>query len=377
MATNQHRSALFAGLLNTGGASTTTFQANAAASGGFSANWLAFSWNPSESKTLSAVRVFASAIAGTLAGTDLVCDIYSDTAGTGPNASLATTSTVTATPTAGNAAWVEFIGFTLAVTAGTQYWIVLRNANATPATNNLTYRYGAGNSTIGMGLSECAAGKFGSGGVLSSVNSGGAWSASVNAFTNGWRVQFSDSTYDGFPFSNFSTLAAASSSFGKQAVGVQLVVPPNAIWNIRGAALQFTKTGTPGAGVFKLYNGSTLLGTTASIPAGNVTSARMFAALFASTISVQPGTTLNLVLCDTTTADTNTNAYTQNAWTVDNDANSFALMPFEGTARKVVTTDYTVGSPTFTGDQTLLIPFALILDSTGEYAANQAALLVA
>ncbi len=363
--TNQHRLAAFLGLLNVAGNTVATFVLNAAASGGFSANWLAYSWNPSESKTLNAVKVFCSAVTGTLAGTDLVCDIYSDTAGTGPNASLASSSTVTATPT--GAAWVEFTGFSLALTAGTQYWIVLRNANAAPATNAPTYRYGQNATCVGAGISESGAGTWGSGAVRTSTNSGGAWSNAAAGYGFGWRMQYSDGTYDGAPFSNLAVLGNANSAFGKQAVGVQFVTSPNAVLNIRGASMMLQKTSTPGPLVYKLFNGTTLLGTTAQVPAGGLGTRAMYAAFFASTFAVQPGTTLNLVACDTTTSDTNGLNYAPYTYTVDNDANSFALMPFEGTLRKVVTTDYTVGAPTFTTDQTQVAPFSLILDTDGEF----------
>lgn len=365
MATNQHRSAAYLGLLSVGLPGNTTFALSGAASGGFAGTWLAYSWNPSESKTISAIKARVSAVAaGPLGTNDCVCDIYSDTAGVGPNASLASSNTVTIVPTANS--WVEFTGFSLAVTAGTQYWIVLRNANAAPTVTFPTYAYGNPNSWIGAGQSE-AASFWGSGSVLTSVNSGGAWSSSIAAYSTGWRVQYSDGTYDGTPISSQGLLGAGSASFGKQAVGVQLVTPPNAVWNVRGAQMCFNKTGTPGNGVFKLYNGSTLLGTSAGIPVANVTNSRCYAAMFPSTIIVQPGTTLNLVLCDLTTGDTSANVYKQMAYTIDNDANSFALMPFEGTLALVTTTDYTASSPTFTKTQTQVVPFSLILDSTGEF----------
>ncbi len=370
MPTNQHRSALFIGFLNIGFGNVSTSSLNGAASSGFSVNWLSCAWNPSESKTVSAVKIFASAVGGTLAATDLVCDVYSDNAGVGPNASLATTSTVTATPT--GAAWVEFTGFSLALTAGTQYWFVFRNANAAPTVNFVTYRFGSNSSFIVGGSSESNA-SWGSLAFKSSTNSGGSWSAVSNAYSCGVRVQYSDGTYDGLPISNVATLAAASATFGKQAVGVQFVTPLNAILNIRGAQMMFTRTGAPGLGVFKLYNGSTLLGTSSSLPNANVTTGRMFTMMFPSTIVVQPGTTLNLVLADLTTADTSAKAYQQQTYTVDNDANSFSLMPFEGTLRLTTTTDYTVGSPTFVTDQTQIVPFSLILDSTGEFAGSTVA----
>ncbi len=373
MATQQHRLALFLGMVNVQGAGATTFALSGTpAVGGFAPTWLAYGWNPSESKTLSAVKVFASAVGGTL--TSLACDIYSDTAGTGPNASLASSTTVTALPT--GAAWVEFTGFSLALTAGTQYWIVLRNPTATPGTNFPTYRFGGVNSAWSPGGSESQNGLWGSACARSSTNSGTAWANAAKSGSWGWRVQYSDGTYDGMPLSNFSSLSAANMSFGKQAVGNQFVVPPNVVLNIRGASMAFVTSGTPGAASFKLYNGSTLLATSASIPRANMTAAFMFTAMFPSTVVVQPGTTLNLVVCDATTADASGTGYIQNVWTVDNDANSFALMPFEGTLAKVVTTDYTAGSPSFSTDQTSVVPFALILDSTGEFYPS-GALLVA
>jgi hypothetical protein len=359
MAGNQTPSGLFFGVLNANGASSaSTFQLSTAA------NWLAFSYVAPASKTINALRFFCSAVAGTL--TQIEADVFSDNAGVGPNASLASSTTVTGgVPTV--AGWVEFTGFTLAVTAGTQYWFVLKNNTATPATNNLTYRYGT--TGVWAGSYGFSPATWGSNGTRTTTNSGTAWSASSTWGTFGYRVAYSDGTYDGLPVSNMGTLAAANSAFGKQGVGVKLVLPAGPIYNIRGVQLALTKTGTPGNLLLKLYNGATLVDT-ATVPVGNVAGNRTYTGVFGATHPIGGGATVRIVACDATTSDTSSNNYSLQNYNIDSDSNSTPLIPFDGTGALTTTTDYTQSTPTFTDDQTQLAPFALIMDTTGEFAAS-------
>ena len=101
--------------------------------------WLGYSFvAPPGGATVNKILVYAAAINGApLTDAKLQCDIYSDASGV-PNASLASTTTVTAKPA--GAAWVEFTGFTLALTGGVQYWAVLKNIEADPTTKYPTYK---------------------------------------------------------------------------------------------------------------------------------------------------------------------------------------------------------------------------------------------
>src|SRR4051794_38410248 len=118
MAVAPYRAGQAMGFLPNVASSVATVQTNAAA------NWAAFSFVADGGRTLSEMRVNASAVAGTLAGTDVVCDLY-DSAGTNfaPGSSVETGKLPTATLTA--AGWYSFTGFTTALTAGQMYWGVL------------------------------------------------------------------------------------------------------------------------------------------------------------------------------------------------------------------------------------------------------------
>ena len=51
------------------------------------ATWLAYGFIPDANRQVSKVKAYTSTITGTLADTDVTCDVYSDSAGS-PNASI-------------------------------------------------------------------------------------------------------------------------------------------------------------------------------------------------------------------------------------------------------------------------------------------------
>lgn len=108
---------------------------------------LLLTWLQEDAQTLSKLKIFVSAVGGTLAATDMSFDLVDFAAGaisstTTPNAAIETRTSVTTTPT--GAAWVEATGFTTALTAGKKYGVVIKNANASPGTNNFTVRWTTG-----------------------------------------------------------------------------------------------------------------------------------------------------------------------------------------------------------------------------------------
>lgn len=331
------------------------------------ANWLAYSFSPEANKTVNKIRVFASAVGGTLAASDLTCDIYTDVAGV-PGASLSSTATVTATPT--GAAWVEFTGLTQAVTGGTQYWSVLKNLNGTPGTNFPTYLHGASNT--GSSSSFAQGSMLWGRNKVATVNSGVAWATSVRNNTFGWRIDFSDGTFLGEPCQGVGQAAGASAAvYLTRETGVVFVSPGGASLNVRGIAMCMAKALSPAGNLrFQIYSGTTLLATTLSIPAANVpTSPFWMQAYFSANQVIAPGTTVR-VTAGTTSGGDVSNSYQSSEYTLNNDANSKALFPFGTLANptNVAKKTYFDGS-TWTDTDTALLPFALILDSDGEFGA--------
>lgn len=332
--------------------------------------WIAYGFVPSESKTVSKVKLFNSAVTGILTAASQSGTVYSDTGGTGPNAVIeARTSYTTDPPTAGT--WIEFNGFTgtSALTAGTQYWFVARNNNGTPASNFPTYSYGDTNTgcapTFGSGI---AYGWH----VRISTDGGSTWAASTAANICGIRIEYSDGSFEGTPFQAFGSTAQASSVFANREVGNVFTSFANSSMNVRGIAFYLSKTGTPtGLLRFRLYNNTTLLGTTNSIAVSNVSANMWIPAYFTSVIAI-PANTANIraVISETTQSDTNTNCFRPFEYTIDNDANSRTLMAFDGTCFKTTTTDSTATPPVFSDTNTAIVPFCLILDTTGEFAST-------
>ena len=340
------------------------FALNAAASGGFSQNWLALGFFTDTARTLNTVRVYIQGVTGTLGTTDLVCDVYSNNGNASPGTSLES-HTLGSAPT--GAGEITFSGFATALANFTEYWIVLRNANAAPTTNYPTYAYA---QNI---LQQAAAGQGNapSWAKMQSTN-GGASFTSITGPATCLRLGFSDGTFAGFMLDG--TIASPGQVYGTRASGVKFTVPPNGAWNIRGLSfIPKTKTGNPsGTPQYQLFTGAnpaigSPLATCAALPTNSLNGSIFYPAYFPSTVTVQPGTIVRAVLCDSNTADAAGNYFSLNEYTFDADSCSGGtvnLMPLAGTAQKT----YFDGT-SWTDTPTVLMPFALILDSNGEFAS--------
>jgi hypothetical protein len=285
---------------------------------------------------------------------------------------LAASVTVTATPA--GALVVEWTGFSLAITGGTQYRALIRNMNAVPGTNYPTFRWGGGGSwPPGIVTSGAAGG--GIGWVKGVTTDAGATWAMSQSSAPSLRLEYSNSTYEGIPISNVSI--DANHVYANREVGAVFTTPANATLNVRCASLfQVAEAGTPtGLSRIRLYNGVTLLATSTTTwgPGAVSLSGGWFTGCFSSTQAIAGGSTVRVVLSETSQSDGSSNYYYLFTYTVFNDANSKALMPFDGSLKETYTTDSTASPVAFTDTDTLLVPFALLLDTEGPFAAGAAA----
>lgn len=330
----------------------TSFALNTAAG----AAWLAFSFPAQASKTLNTVYVYAG-VNGTLGSSDLVATLYSDSSGL-PGSSIQASSTVVSTPT--GAAVVEFTGFTSALTAGTQYWIVLTNANGTPTTNYPSYLEGA---SVGGPYWVFGSNAYGWS-SLTSTNAGSTWS--YQRTTSNMMLGYSDSTFEGRFFSGFT--AEGLCSHGATYVGVSFKLPANATYNVIGASFQVRKTGTPGTMSYELWNGTTSLGTSVAVPVNDiVTSTGWITSYFSSDIALTGGVTYGLTILDNDGSDTVSNEYCTQSVTIPNVAAMLALKPMDGTLSEYSSTN---SGTSFTTTTTAASTFAILLDTNGEFASQ-------
>lgn len=320
--------------------------------------WYAFSFI-GNGKTLSTVNLFTSGLTGTLATTELRAEIYSTGATGDPNASVSGPHNCDATPASGWNQWSP--GY--ATTDGVMYWVVIKNTHGTPASNYVTFRFGAATTSVMHLVSS--SGLWGS--YKNHTTDASTWTNEVKQ-TWGMLLGWSDSTYDGSPFSNLAATGTGNSVYAAREVGVMFAFTGPTI-NVR--ALSFfmgANTGTPSAALrARLYSGSsatpTLVATSSGGPVVGQVAAGWFYFPFASSQALAAGT--YRVVVGTTGADTSSNRYNTYEYTIKNDAASKALMPF-GNAQETYTTDGT----TFSNTATALIPFALILDNGSEFTVS-------
>lgn len=328
------------------------------------ANWAAHSFiPPTPGLTLSDIRVYVSAIGGTLGASDITADLYDSTGSNGaPGSSIETGKLPSATITA--AGYYTFTGFTTALTAHTPYWIVFKNVNGTPATNFATFRFVTGTPFYTMGNIAARTTAWLTG---SSTNSGGAWSTNTNR--SGLRVGYSGGLYDGFPGNNAAFAAVGDGVYSTRESGI-LVTTPNATLRVAGVAYQMSKTGTPTGNLrFGLWTGTTPvnLAYTDGIPNAIALSASTSYMIdyFTTVQIVPPRTVLRITIGESTQSDASGNRFGAIEVSWDTDSNSIPLLPWDGTCQKTYFdgsswTDTTIGTSFFA--------CVLLLDCASDFA---------
>jgi hypothetical protein len=345
------------GWLVPGPSSAVTIQLNAAA------NWFALSLVPDQARTLSAVRAFVSAFAGTVNAGNITCDLY-DSAGTGgvPGSAIESGKTTGAIAAAG---WYDWTGFTTALTANQQYWLVWKNVNGTPASNNVTFRWLTGNVASFLGGSSNNRQAWGQ---ATSTTSGVSWSNNPGRYAG--RIAYADGSYDGIPTSNVTSAGSGDGVYAARESGMKFTSPANGVLKVAGLAmLVAAKTGSPtGSPRLGLWTGTTpsLVAYTNSLPATAISGVQWVYSYFASTQTLQPGTVCRVTLGETAQSDAVGNRWNNQEITWDSDANSLALLPFGGTCRKT----YFDGSSTWTDTAGSLFGFALLPDTAGEFGSG-------
>ena len=353
----------------------TTMGFFTSASGGYTytalhaaATWMAFGLVVDVSRTINKARFFVD-LTGTLASGDVSVSVYSDSAGH-PGSSLGTTSTFTGGTWPADG-WVEFTGLSVALTPGTQYWIVIKNNTSTPATNYVQVRHGGANSGP---LAGCLS-SFNTYGwtFQTTTNSGTAWtSVGLAGGCFGIRTGFADGSYMGMPISG--TNNGNNYVYAGVEQGVQFTMPPAGSLVVRGASITIANVaGTPNATgyVYKLYSGSTLLATSNTIPMASVKSMGggngFFAAEFPSPITIAAGATVRLTLAAVSSTDGSTTGPNLFYYNCDSDSNSTPLLPMQGTLVAVTTSN---GGTSFTPMANTIFSFAILLDTDGESAGS-------
>lgn len=318
--------------------------------------WGSIGFQATASRTLSEIHVSIASVSGTLATADLRLALYSDSAGK-PGTLIEERDSAGA-PAAG---WNSITGYTSAVTAGTTYWIVYRNMDATPASNNFTITRRT-TSISGLGNPNSAtAGTQGAWMAASSTDGGSAWTRASGIVPI--VLVWSDGTKEGFPIISSETTTCqiyqtreCGIHFRTGAAGVRL----------SGAAAIMNRNASPtGSARYRIYEGTgnvrTLLAT--SFVSANVTSSTVShtAMWFPAPVVLKPLTWYTLVLSETTQSDTASNRFNLSAYNLRSD---HAALFGPGLSAAPIMSLSTDGGATWTDTANAYPHIAGILDAT-------------
>jgi hypothetical protein len=328
---------------------------------------LALSFVCTQSGTLNKVMAYATAVAGSLVGGDLGCDIYSDNPAVGPNAVVTggTSTTVTATPT--GAAWVEFTGLSAEITAGVQYWVVLRNLAAVPATNYPTFGFVSGLPVEVVGGHAFTPGWH----KRQSTDGGVTWATSPAFGNSSLRLEFAGGLFGGFPY---ETTAAANTAlieriYADRKAGVSILTPSGPTINVISAQFLVLRGTNPTFGLqCQIYQGTSLVATSLEVDKALLVSSSsyFYRFVFPSAVALSPGVAYRFVLCEPTGTDNTGSYYAVHKFVVQNSAASKALTPFGGS--KFTYWDGTA----WTDTDTAFVPVRLGLNPGAEFTVAEA-----
>lgn len=270
------------------GATTASFALNAAGT------WDALGFIPPEALTVSELRFYIADVVGAPVAADISVELQADSATTPgqPSGTALATIALAAAPTVG---WRSVPGFATALTAGQQYWFVIKNLNAAPATNYIS----VGSFSIPSGPVWSAA-EYGWS-QRGTTNSGASWPSNYRTNDGGAiRVRFTSGLIMGVPIHSHTGYAwGLAEIYAQQMVGSEFIVPPNASRRVIGLEFYGRRFGTVTWNIEgRLYKNGVLAATTHAVPYGNVgTGGQVLAAFFpaASVVSVVPGDVLYAV----------------------------------------------------------------------------------
>lgn len=332
--------------------------------------YLAFNFRLPATKTLNKVKLYCSGTTGSPTAAGTTCGIHPDSSGA-PNATATETKQLAGAPS--GSAWNEWTGFNTSCTANTEYWIVIKNATATPASNYATWQFISRESVpLGASTAQAFGNYFGWGARY--TTDGTNWTSGGSYFNQamGIRLEMSDGSFYGLPI-QATAIDTTDMVYSAREYGVKFTIPST--WptiNIARIGFDVASAGTnPSGGMrYRIYTGSS---TTPTLAGTTITAAQLThinggwkTLPFSSPIAVAANTTVRVV-CGAVSGGDSSNNLRLTVYTVENSAGSKALMPF-GACVKTYTTDGT----TFTDTDTALTPWLIQLDTAGEFTVSAA-----
>lgn len=250
--------------------------------------YLAFSVVPTAPKVFTKFRFYAANLTGTAASISVTVELQADASGAPSNTALDT-----ATMAAGSfstAGWYEaaFTG-NVSLSAGTIFWVVIKPI-----------------ATHYPSISYSTANVYTANNRVHSVNSGTSWSTGY-AQASGVLFGFSDGTFMGVSDALNGTQTAVADRVYQSVEQGNVLTTGNAWINVVGAIGVLRRSGSSGAVFFRVYHGTSLMGTSFTTPQNNVgTSGSPVIGYFDRVISIPPNSRVRVV-ASTNAGDSSTN----------------------------------------------------------------------
>lgn len=288
------------------------------------AKWVSYKFY-ADGSALNEVRLRFGTVTGTVAAGE--CELtlrQADQALAVDGPDLATAlETKTNGSALSSSTYVDFTGWTTTLTAGKRYWVVVKNLNATPASNNFILSY-VGNATYASDTIFRAS---------TTSNSGSTWTV-LNNLPN-IRLKLSSGQYvGGIMFAGTTPAGGASEAvYSNRESGVAFTVPASLPFRprVRGVRLALNNTGTPATNVTVIVrqDGTAVTGGTGAEGFSETVAvaANTLEYLFATPITLVPGLKYRVAI--TTTGGDVSNYYMISRYiTWDSDSNSLSMVPW-------------------------------------------------
>ena len=259
---------------------------------------------------LAEVRFYVGSIAG--APTNIVVEIWSSDGIKTPQASLGASNVINCT--SGLGFYTATFSTPVAVTIGTQYFIVIKNATTTPASDYITLAIPAPQVMESFFVAGTTNGASPTYGWWFSTCTAGVWSTTPSPALRFVRIRYANGVYSGSLVSTVGT--DTNYVYSNREKGIVFTTPSDSIMSVAGVTMIVAKGGNPtGSLKYKLYDGGynsgLLLAESAlSVPPANITIYSQWISLpFPKSVNLRPNSKYKLVLAETTQSDVVTNRY--------------------------------------------------------------------
>lgn len=276
-------------------------------------------------RTLSKVRVRAGKLSGTLGTSDFVCDLYAASSANKPTGSvLASSSTVSPAINSGGDVMYTFSGFSYALTHGTQYFLVFRNANGSPGSNYFYVDSMKAGQTFFKNSKGAAI-------TWESYDAGSTWQYNKDGASN-VNVEYSDGSLQGLLFEYFRYPGQGGYSvYSTRECGVKFTTGPVPI-RIVGAAAHVYYTGSPtGTARIKLYEAGSLINTSNDQYFDRIGYYPICPFFFTDEVELAANTSYRITLAESTNSDTSSNRFDVANTKVFTNTENRSLVPMGGT----------------------------------------------